>query len=558
MSVETPQIKIDPYKSEVPMAPVMTPTQIPVQDSAPANKIYSRAGGIAEVADMGLKGYLKGLQVKEERKFKEAKATMATQDTAVADAKKRYSDSLVTYGKDDDRTKAAWTEYGGTVNKAADIYQKFAIPETGTKTPKGQKKSKTAPDGAPAAGGFVGALKQFATRNPHLVPELAIMGMRSQVAPGLYGQMTPEMTAQKTQMDALQRQESIQKGTDEAVLTRKKYAGRSESELEKMPPSEGGKAAGFKNALEEYRNAVESLTPISAATKYQTLVDPQGQEHSVPLGTQIPDGWKLYEKPSASQNARVGTEQEFTGQALKAYGYNKDTAPPALLKYLHDSWAYKAAQTTSTSGEHMETDPKTGQLVAVKTYGSSTRGAGAPKPPAGFSPVGENGLPQESSAGKPTTEKPAAAGAKPTESRQGQMTKPPAAPGAGRGAMTAPPAPNGVRDTGIRSMAGAGNTEKVETQEKNLYSTATKNYEAALKNNKAKAPTPESLDAANKEALAAYNAEKAQIILWKAKQVKAVGGDPWKHIAKNDQGVTIGTFDGVNWFNVKTGYPVQE
>ena len=40
--------------------------------------------------------------------------------------------------------------------------------------------------------------------------------------------------------------------------------------------------------------------------------------------------------------------------------------------------------------------------------------------------------------------------------------------------MTAPPAPSGVRDTGIRSMAGVGNTEKVETKEKDMYATATK------------------------------------------------------------------------------------
>jgi len=98
------------------------------------------------------------------------------------------------------------------------------------------------------------------------------------------------------------------------------------------------------------------------------------------------------------------------------------------------------------------------------------------------------------------------------------MTKAPSAPGAGRGAMTAAPSPTD-RGTWQQSQ----NTEKVETQEKGQYATATKNYEAALKTNKAKAPNPESLKAANDEALAAYNAEKAQITLWKAKQVKAVG-----------------------------------
>ena len=124
--------------------------------------------------------------------------------------------------------------------------------------------------------------------------------------------------------------------------------------------------------------------------------------------------------------------------------------------------------------------------------------------------------------------------------------------------MTAAPLPPGVRDTGLRAMPGAQNTEKTETQEKNMYSTATKNYEAALKTNKAKAPDKDSLDKANAEALQAYNAEKAQITLWKAKQVKAVGGDPWKAQAKGADGNIYGTMDGSNWVNISTGYPYEE
>ena len=124
--------------------------------------------------------------------------------------------------------------------------------------------------------------------------------------------------------------------------------------------------------------------------------------------------------------------------------------------------------------------------------------------------------------------------------------------------MTAAPLPPGVRDTGLRAMPGAQNTERVETQEKNMYATATTNYEAALKTNKAKAPDKASLDAANAQAQTAYDAEKAQIVLWKAKQVKAVGGDPWKAQAKGADGKIYATMDGTNWVNVETGYPYTE
>jgi hypothetical protein len=272
------------------------------------------------------------------------------------------------------------------------------------------------------------------------------------------------------------------------------------------------------------------------------------------MGTQIPEGWKLYEKPTAGSVPKVGTEQEFTSQALKGYGYDRDTAPPNLLKYLHDTWQYKAAQTTSTSSEHLDTDPVTGERVAVKTTGSTIRGTTAPKPPAGFSPVGEDGLPQKKESSPKTDESP-----KPG----GRMTKPPssqAAPAAssGKGKMTPPPSRSGVRDVGMKSMQGAQNTQKVETEERAAYEKANTAYQAALKNNKAKAPDAASLEKANAEALGAFNAAKAQIVLWKVKQIEAVGGDPWKAQAKGQDGNTYATMDGTNWVNIKTGYPYEE
>jgi hypothetical protein len=540
MAVEGGNISVDPYKSTVPLAPLV---QMPQQDlqaqQAPA--IYSKTGGIAQFADTAMKGLLKGLQIKQETKFKAAEATMATQDAAIADAKKRYNDALMMYGKDDERTKAAWGEYGGTVNKAADMYEAFAIPkkETGTKSQKKAQGAKDKAAGIPVQGGFIDHLKHIASQNPELIPQIAIAGMLSQVDPKTYGQMAPEQIKAKQDFDASQRLDANQKVTDAATATRNKYAGKKDLTAAQQ---------------QEYDNAVAVLTPIAKPSAKTRVINEIGKpdiQHVIRDDEDIPPGYELHERPLASQTARVGTEQEFTGQALKAYGYDKDTAPSALLKYLHDSWAYKAAQTTSGTSERMETDPKTGELVAVKTGSSTTRGAAAPKPPAGFAPLGENGLPQE--AAKPAASAPAAA-----TSKTGKMSKPPAAPGAGKGTMTAAPLPPGVRDTGLRAMPGAQNTERVETQEKNMYATATKNYEAALKTNKAKAPDKASLDAANAQAQTAYDAEKAQIVLWKAKQVKAVGGDPWRAQAKGADGKIYATMDGTNWVNVETGYPYTE
>ena len=543
MSVEAPQISIDPYKSTVPF---VQPTQIPREDlqQDKASAIYSPLGGIAQASGAAMKGLLKGLQIKQETKFKAAEATMATQDAAIADAKKRYNDALMMYGKDDERTKAAWGEYGGTVNKAADMYEAFAIPkkETGTKSQKKAQGAKDKAAGIPVQGGFIDHLKHIASQNPELIPQIAIAGMLSQVDPKTYGQMAPEQIKAKQDFDASQRLDANQKVTDAATATRNKYAGKKDLTAAQQ---------------QEYDNAVAVLTPIAKPSAKTRVINEIGKpdiQHVIRDDEDIPPGYELHERPLASQTARVGTEQEFTGQALKAYGYDKDTAPSALLKYLHDSWAYKAAQTTSGTSEHMVTDPNTNELVAVKTGSSTTRGAAAPKPPAGFSPLGENGLPQESAAAKPAGGTASSAATPKT----GKMSKPPAAPGAGKGTMTAAPLPPGVRDTGLRAMPGAQNTERVETQEKNMYATATKNYEAALKTNKAKAPDKASLDAANAQAQTAYDAEKAQIVLWKAKQVKAVGGDPWRAQAKGADGKIYATMDGTNWVNIKTGYPYQE
>jgi uncharacterized protein YbdZ (MbtH family) len=645
MAVESPQISIDSYKSTVPLV------QIPQQDlQGPPQQggIYSKAGGIATIADGAMKGLLRGLQLKEEKKYKTAEAVMNAQDAAIGDAKKQYQDALMTKGKDDAETQAKWGAYTKTVNDAASARQAFAVPEKTPKQPKGAKKAKTAADGAPAAGGFGDGLKQFFAQNPHIVPELAIIGMKSQVDPKLYGQMTPEMTAQKTQMDAAQRQEANQKVTDAARGTYDKYAGRSN-----LTPQE----------QEDFENAKAVLTPITPNQKFQVLVDDQGQEHNEPIGTEIPRGWKVYEKPSASQTPRAGTEQEFTSQALKGYGYTNDTAPPGLLKYLHDSWAFRQPQTASTTSG--STVDAAGNRTSTT---NTTRGSGAPKPPAGFAPLGEDGKPLKevpkqgapSSAPQGSTQftvgskpkgmveegtlpiwnRPTVQNADGSHSSElsvsmgddqgrevlvpmvvggkfltpdgkmppgpvpkdwekaspawkalrdkawkhfqdtgenlgkfdnpddadayaqilhnrgngrGKMTKAPSAPGAGRGAMTAAPTAGGKP-----TLTQVNREMHVETEEKGMYDKATAAYQKALATNKAKAPDKASLDAANAQAEQAYNAAKAQVVLWKAGQIKAVGGDPWKAQAAGQDGATYGTMDGTNWVNTKTGYPYQE
>lgn len=523
MSVETPNIKIDPYQSTVPIVPL---TQMPAQDLQPqqAPRIYSRTAGIAQFADTAMKGLLKGLQMKEERKYKTAEAVMQAQDAGIAAARKNYEDLLTTKGAFEAdgktpkaETQAAYQAWAQAVDTAAAQRQAFAIPDAKPASSKSKKKDQNQPDQVPAGSGFGAGLKQFFARNPHIVPELAIIGMKAQVTP--YGQMAPEQQAAKMQMDAMARQEANQKVIDAARATYDKYAGR-----ENLSPQEQS----------DLDNAKAVLTPLRPITKTRVIVNPEnGQQQIIADDAQIPEGWKVYERPLASQVPRAGSEQEFTSQALKGYGYTNESAPPSLLKYLHDTWQYRQPQTTSTTS---------GSTVDINgnrtTTTSATRGGTAPKPPAGFAPVGEDGQPlKEVKTGKMTAP-PSAATSKSSASSKGRMTAPPSAE--------------------KPTLTQANRTMRVETEEKKMYTDADKAYQAALKNNRAKAPDKASLDAANAQALADYTAQKAQIVLWKAAQIKAIGGDPWKHQAKDAKGNTYGTMDGVNWVNINTGMPYQE
>jgi hypothetical protein len=92
-----------------------------------------------------------------------------------------------------------------------------------------------------------------------------------------------------------------------------------------------------------------------------------------------------------------------------------------------------------------------------------------------------------------------------------------------------------------------------------MYDKATAAYQKQLNLNRSKAADPDSLQKLNAQAEAAYETAKAQIVLWKAGQIQAVGGDPWKKRGQYDKdGNEYGTMDGVNWVNVNTGYGYRE
>ncbi len=351
----------------------------------------------------------------------------------------------------------------------------------------------------------------------------------------------------------MQRQEANQKVVDSATATKNRYGGKTDEELAAMPATpnaDGSPNKLFKNALEERNNAEEVLRPISPNNKTRVIeneADPS-QQQVIYETDKIPPGWRVHDKPLASQITTPGTEKDFTGNALKGYGVTDKTPPAqkaALEKYLHDWWNWKQSQTTSGSQEHLETDPKSGELVAVKTGSMQTRGQAAPKPPAGFSPLGEDGLPQQQAA--------------PSAGGMGRSTLPRQQ---ARGSMGSSTLPSGVRDTGLQSLAGKKWDASTAESTRKGYEQIETAYQRALANNAKDAPNPQALQGLNEQAMASREAAKASLVLARAAQIKAVGGDPWKKNGRGEQFVKFpgddgvyGTMDGVNWVNINTGMP---
>lgn len=378
MAVESQNLKIDPYQSTVPL--VQLPVEQASQGDRPAQPLQGQFGGHKgsaglAIGDSIIKGFMQGHALKEKKKYEVATATINASQGAEQSAWKNYQDGIIA-GKTPEETAALYDAYKQAHHTTSETMAKFTIPDKPAKTPKGQPKDKSKKDGGQnVPQGFGAKLKDFMAANPHIVPQIAILS-RQPNPPGL----SPEnKRAQQEQQREGQLIESgnvdLQNAKDmqAARKTVANYASLTPEEKAALPPDE-------KKALAAANSLLYSQT---TSTKYQTLVDPQGQQHSVPIGTEIPEGWKLYEKPTAANTPRLGTEGEFTAQSLKQYRYTGDTAPPALLKYIHDVYGHRSAQSAST------TSTSTVDVDGNRTnVNSSTRGSSEPQPPSGFAPIG--------------------------------------------------------------------------------------------------------------------------------------------------------------------------
>jgi hypothetical protein len=543
MPVNVDPISIDPYKSQVPLV------QIPQEDLQRAQVMPEQAGYMGKagagmaIGDSLMKGVLKGLQMKEQKKYAQATATMNALDTTTNSAYENYQ-TLLAQGKQDE-AKAAYDVYLKNFNDAKTAKAQFAIPDKKAQQGQKGKGKKDAKDenGVATAGGFGAGLKQFFERNPHVIPELALVAMQPK-PPGpsidtIQNQAKIKEQQQAQTQSEIQTAEMQRKQAAEKVYDT--YSGLNSEEIAALPPEEKHKYEAAKNIV---------FPPYQTRTTRQ-YASPDGKSREWYIPGAEPEGWNAV---ATGSQTKPGTESEYTSQALKGYGFTAESAPAPLLKYLHDSWQWKNSQTTTGSHEVLQPDPVTHKMVAVQVGSSTTKGAPQPKPPTGFAPLDENGMPTQGGMQAPPQQNQPAA-QKGGKTATGKMTAPPtqaatsrsAAPKtAGRGAMTPPPTGvKGLRNTGLDSMSADTNTQKVETEKANRYAKAEATHKAVLQKNQkmfedrlkslsksatgltaeGKKAQEKWLEDENAKATAALDQAKNEVGKWYQQQVHAMSGN---------------------------------
>jgi hypothetical protein len=172
MAVDTPQLRLDPYQSQVPLV------QIPQQDLQPGQPLpqqagyMGKAGSAASIADNVLKGFMRGRQVAEQKKAQQAGYAIDLSQKNETNAWNTYQDALRTgQAKQGDENDPAYKAYLQAHHATSQTMEKVAIPEEKPKGQKGQKK-KADDDNQPKS--FGQKLSDFMKANPHFIPQLAI------------------------------------------------------------------------------------------------------------------------------------------------------------------------------------------------------------------------------------------------------------------------------------------------------------------------------------------------------------------------------------------------
>lgn len=265
--VDTPQLKFDPYTPQVPVL------QIPQQDMQPGGPLplqagfMGKTGGVAEVGDQILKGFMRGRQEAAVKKAQVAQNSINISQQNEQGAWKTYQDSLRTgQSKPGDANDPAYQAYMKAHQGTTEVMEKYAIPE---EKPKGQKKKdqqQKPKDGEQPQQpqGVAHKFAEFLKANPHVIPQLAI-ATRTPNKPVM------EAETQETQNKLTMQAQSIE-SNKQAIQEQKETAQRQQQERGVE------EAGGYEKVLSE-PNAPPELQQAAKRIKFSALdkTSPEGR-----------------------------------------------------------------------------------------------------------------------------------------------------------------------------------------------------------------------------------------------------------------------------------------
>ena len=178
MAIQIPQTEISPYTSQVPL--VQIPPEVISGNTRPSGPLQGefkgKGTGAWILGDSLLKGFMQGHQIKEQKKYAQAEATIKAADAASESAYQEYQNALTNAGGkvDDPKAQAAYEAYKTTFNAGKQAKAQFVMPEKGQKGKKSAANSsdptasadkKGGKDKKQASAGF-NSIKDFFEANP--------------------------------------------------------------------------------------------------------------------------------------------------------------------------------------------------------------------------------------------------------------------------------------------------------------------------------------------------------------------------------------------------------
>ena len=289
----------------------------------------ARLEGAANIADNVIKGFLRGHEVREQKKSQQASYAIDLSQKNEQSAWSTYQDALRTgQAKQGDANDPAYQAYIKAHHATSQTMEKVAIPEEKPKGQKGQNK-KTDDDSQPKS--FGEKIKDFMQANPHFIPQLAIASRIPN---------KPVMTA-----DTEQTKNTLQEQGNQLTLQGQQI------EQNKLKQQQ---------AAQEEQRATAERTVEEAGGVDKVLSDPKATPEQQQAARRIK--FTALDKESPEGKMKLGLEQDV----LNGNSKNWTLGQKQLAGYMGITPQPTAVKVTGKNGHQQEilVDPTTNQPIA--------------------------------------------------------------------------------------------------------------------------------------------------------------------------------------------------